>query len=282
MKIFFITFADKSINKAKNRIVKQAVKMGVYDYVRGYDETSLDDKFTKKFKKILNNNVKGFGYYIWKPQIIKQELSKVKYGDIIHYVDSGCHLNIMGRKRLIDYIDIVKKSTSGILVFQPKDHPNEVLAANKAFNWQTYKFTKVDLLDYFDITDNQVVLNNQQIIATTFFLRKTKKNEQLIENWCEVSQILNLIDDSESGKPRLEGFVAHRHDQAIFSILVSRYFPEIISNYEIEYPDLNKNGKLDFNKIKNMPIHAKRDKGRSIFEKVILKIKRYFFLTGEL
>lgn len=275
MKINFITFGDSSISRSKKRITKQALEMDVYDYIYGYDEKGLDQNFCQKFKLILNNNTKGYGYWIWKSQIIKQQLNKIEYGDIIHYADSGCHLNKMGRKRLLEYLEIVKTSFSGVLVFQPRDHPADVLNAKKSYDWPVYKYTKVDLLDYFGVMNDVDLLKSQQIVATTLFLRKTKITEQLVEEWCHVSQKINLIDDTRSARPQIEGFIDHRHDQSIFSLIVLKYLPDIISNYEIEYPDLNRDSKLDFRRIMDKPIHAKRDKGRSLIEKIKLKMKNY-------
>jgi hypothetical protein len=86
-----------------------------------------------------------------------------------------------------------------------------------------------------------------------------------------------LIDDTPSSSPNKYGFIEHRHDQAIFSLLCIKYKVLTVSAYEYWYP---KKGSLqiiapDWAALKEFPIHAKRDKGiNSFFELVRLKVHK--------
>lgn len=58
-----------------------------------------------------------------------------------------------------------------------------------------------------------------QLIATAFIVRKCQKMVDLIERWYLLAQDYHLLDDSRSIMDNAPGFVEHRHDQSIFSIL---------------------------------------------------------------
>ena len=68
----------------------------------------------------------------------------------------------------------------------------------------------------------------------------------------------NLIDDTPSKSKNLKGFIEHRHDQAVFSILCKINSVDTLSAYEYWYPSKSK-GKPDWSILKDYPIHAKRD-----------------------
>ena len=58
-----------------------------------------------KYEEILKNK-KGAGFWIWKHQIIKQQLEKVNDGDIVVYSDAGSSLNLNAGNKFNEYIRI--------------------------------------------------------------------------------------------------------------------------------------------------------------------------------
>ncbi len=118
MKTIFLTFADSRMQKSLNRIHNQAADMRAYDNILCADENWLDRNFVDRHKKYLKPGVRGFGYWCWKPQIVKQILENMAIGDVLQYTDAGCHLNPMGRARLIEYFELVNNSPIGVLGFQ--------------------------------------------------------------------------------------------------------------------------------------------------------------------
>ena len=111
----FLTFADSRMAKARRRICRQARAMKIYTKIIGASEADLDRGFLKHFEKLLIPGSRGFGCMCWKPQIVRQTLETMKDGDILHYVDAGCHLNPRGRWRLEEYFSLVQSSPTGIL-----------------------------------------------------------------------------------------------------------------------------------------------------------------------
>jgi hypothetical protein len=229
------SFADKELREASIRFETEAKDMKFYDAIFVYDETSLDKGFFNLFKEKFQ--MRGFGFWSWKPQIILQTLSKMKDGDILQYCDIGCHLDNHCRKRLNYYFEIAGKSEIGILAFQ--------------INILEKFWTKGDLIDYFGFRDNDAIINTGQFCATVFFIKKTRNTVKMVEEWLSVIyNNFSLIDDTPSISPNYQGFIEHRHDQSIFSLLAKKYKFERL-DYTIE-------NSIYFG---HYPILALRDKG---------------------
>jgi hypothetical protein len=74
-KRYICSFADTKMKSALTRFEKEAQNMKSYDGIFLYDETSLDERFYKHFQDKLP--LRGFGYFVWKPQVILQTLLKM-------------------------------------------------------------------------------------------------------------------------------------------------------------------------------------------------------------
>ena len=99
--------------------------MNYFDSVDIFTEKNLDKDFKQKHKSILKLGSRGYGYWIWKPYIIHKMLQKMNAGDFLLYIDAGCHLNPVGRERLIEYFDLVTQSELKIGGFQIEECHNE-------------------------------------------------------------------------------------------------------------------------------------------------------------
>jgi hypothetical protein len=100
----FLTFANKKLWRSSNRIINQAKKLNYFDDLINTNEDNLNINFKIKHFKILNENTRGYGYWIWKPRIILDILTSLNENDILLYCDAGCHLNKNGIKILNEYI----------------------------------------------------------------------------------------------------------------------------------------------------------------------------------
>lgn len=261
MKKIFLTFADQRMHRALERINHQAIKMGVYDCIIIANENNLDLNFRENFKKYLTPEHRGFGYWTWKAQIILQTLLQMSDGDLLQYTDAGCHLNQSGRKKLDEYFSKAQKSESGILAFQaipPSFHNGKI----KLPDLRESKWCKGDLCDALAVRSSSNVMGTQAIGATVIFIKKCDESISVVRKWLAVYQNnISLIDNSNSKSEDLPGFVEHRHDQSIFSILAKLNRVETVSAYEYWYPHARYPLIPDWRILKDYPIHAKRDKG---------------------
>lgn len=272
-KVKLISFADSSLIRAKKRFIKQAQQLRRIDEVKIYSEKDLSAGFREKYKDVLRVGVRGFGFWCWKPQIILQELEISKDGDIIIYVDIGCHINPRGSKRFEEYLSLIEANNNYIIGFQPKN--SEYISVEKGLNlsWPDKYFAKRDLIDYLGIHQSDDAISSETIVATAIILKKDERAVNFIKKWQDVYFAdFHFIDDTESINKNLDGFREHRHDQAIFSLLAKKAGIETLSYYELWFPKADRTSKPDWAKLVNSPILAKKDLNLSLLDKLKRKI----------
>ena len=263
----FCTFADSRLIKSLARIEKQALQMEFYDKIFVYDENKLNLDFKNKFKEHLVKGTRGFGYWAWKPQVILQTLMEVNEGDVIQYSDAGCHLNSKGKKRLLEYFDLAKKSRSGILSFRGKNN-NESPQSENYYQNLEHRYNKADLLNYFGVLNEDDVINTGQFEAGIIFIRKDKETIKFVNEWINVfSNNFNFINDSPSLIPNHINFIDHRHDQSIYSILCKLSDVEELCTSEYYT-------KGNWEELSYAPIWVKRDMNFGMVDKLKKNIKR--------
>lgn len=263
------------MKRSVKRIALQATEIGVYDEVIGYDENDLDSDFRDKFKKQLVLGSRGFGYWVWKPQVILQTLRKMKEGDLLHYCDSGCWINSKGGNKLLEYFQ--HTMDHDVLAFQVKNTFGDSLL--DTFSLPEYKWTKGDLFDHFGVRNDPTITASQQIGAGTVFLRKCKNSDELVNTWLSVfEKDFTLADDTPSVSPNLEGFIEHRHDQSILGIICKMAGVQTRSTFEYFYPSAEDISKPDWSKISEFPIWAKRDRDLGTIGYLHHKIRRLLSL----
>ena len=171
IKINLCSFASPDLKRSANRITKQAQNINLYKKIKIYSVNDLKDKEKKFLKQLLGKgNIRGYGYWFWKPLIIKNFLLSLKEGEILNYVDVGSHINLDGYERLNYYIDLVKRSKKGILAFQFNKLKKKRFIFPKRYE---YMYTKSDLLDYLKfciIKKLHILLNMSQAV---FSFKKT-------------------------------------------------------------------------------------------------------------
>jgi hypothetical protein len=258
----FLTFTDRRMKNARQRICNQAQELKFYSSVIGASEKSLDHEFRKRYREILNPKNTGYGYYIWKPRIVKQVLDNLEDGDILHWLDAGSHFNPIGLWRLREYFELAEQVEGGFLGFE-----NKPPTAPLAYDGRTlpdnseYLLTKGDLFDWLGVRDRPEITQTQQIGATTFILRKCKESVGLVNEWNQIFEDkLSLIDNSPSVSPNFEGFIQHRWDQSILSILTKLHRVPTVSVFECWYPSLENCWQPDWDYIRDYPIWMKRDR----------------------
>ena len=249
MKICFCSFADLRLENSLLRIESEAKVFGEFDVISCYNEFSLDKSFKDEVKDLLLPTCRGFGYWIWKPQVILQSLRMMDKGDVLLYADAGCVLNNLGKKKFNEYINILMNSNSGFLVFGSK--------------LKERQYTKSDLFEYFSVLDKPEITCSGQIQATTFMLRKDEFTESVVNQWLDIMlKNHQLIDDTKSKLENSFDFVEHRHDQSVFSILMKLNSAKVLPMYHIwSYTWI----------MVKYPIWGKRDKGKNIKCKVSIR-----------
>ena len=211
----FITFGagDVKYINAGQRLVGQANETGFFDGVElyGIEHLKKEEEFVKTHKQFIINNKRGFGFWIWKSYIIKKKMEKMKDGDILFYLDSGCEINVKKKNLLEKCFDQVKKdkiigSTCGS---EKNGHLDK--------NW-----TKMDLIIKLDVNQPKYIDTVQRQGGTNMFYI-CDQTRKLVNEWYNISCIYHFIDDTKSDNDNYPTFREHRHDQSIFSLLTKKY-----------------------------------------------------------
>ena len=265
--IHLLSFADKRMSKSLDRLAYQAEQMRFFDQLHMFDEDDLSCDFRTLYKEKLVSGLRGYGYWVWKPQVISQVLDRIGDNDLLLYLDAGCHLNKLGLGRLKHYFHILDSSPQGILAFQSKPPTRDLSPlkydGRKLFDQWNYEWIKGDLFDHLGVRHDSFYTHARVIGAGIILIKNCKSAKAIISEWLSVIRHdFSLLDDTPSKSPNLKGFQEHRHDQAIFSLLCLKYNVPTLSSYEYWYPKSSSSYRLnpDWSALKDFPIHARRDK----------------------
>lgn len=246
--IHFTTFGDSQrFKKSVFNITQEAKDSQFFTHIHAYDETNLDQDFLNNHLSFMNST-RGFGYWIWKSQVILQTFEKMNNNDILLYADAGCKINKEGKQRFQEYIDLLNGSPFDNLSFELSYDLSNSKTPN---SYPEKMYTKGDLLNLFSIDKN-----SPQLGATSFFIKKTEFTTKLVQEWLSLSIQNNyhLIDDTPSSIQNEPEFKQHRHDQSLWSIL-RKYRGTTIVHLDETWYHPNWNNNL------NKPIHAIRRLG---------------------
>jgi hypothetical protein len=225
MQVYFITFGSThNYLLSLNRIKLMAEKSEFFDKIIIYTEKDFDPDFLQKFKHIMENNI-GYGFWIWKSYFVKKTFQIMDDGDIMVCADAGCSIikTIESIKKFKVYINLIKAHTSGSLGFQ-MDIPEELYTKSKIFN----------VLD----ADSDDYRKSGQIMTTIFFLHKCVKSIDLVNDFYNYSQQIDLIDNHIDMNNEIPTFKAPRNDQSLFSLLCKKHQTLIIPD-STWFPNFN-------------------------------------------
>ena len=274
-KIILFAFASNDLIRSAERLLSQASDSNFYDEINIITSNKIDETLKSKIKKLSIGKKRGFGYWIWKPYLIKKIFDKIDYGDIINYVDVGCHIIKKNSFRFNQYLDFIKQDENWILPFQYHKKLNHNIENISFPDRDERKYTKGDLLEYFDFYNSTEVTHSPQFWAGCFFIKKTDTSIKFLDEWLSIfDKNFKLIDDSPSIKKNLVGFEENRHDQSVYSLLCKKYKLKSFSAYECEWGYLNNERTWQHNK--DCPILAKRDLKYSIFTRFLKRQKKNF------
>ena len=256
--LHLVSFADRQNGGALKRLRKQA---SAFNFSSSFlfDETDLEHDFRVRHQALLTRSVRGFGYWVWKPQIILQALNHVNHGDFVLYVDSGCHLNPFGMSRFNEYLADLSFSPSGICAFQGKSSGLRAGYERRSFIDYTERlWTKPEVFDYFGVTEDPRFTSSGQVCATAMLFIKNNQSLGTLTEWRDIcSDRIDLLDDSRWLGDGTDTFIDHRHDQSLFSMIVKGKDALLLSVDEIFFPgDRNR---PDWARLAAFPIQARRD-----------------------
>ena len=204
MNIFLITFGSHdNYIEAGERLVKQAEKLNIFTKTILYTPEYLikDIDFKNKHNDFLNNNKRGYGYWLWKPFIIKKTMENMKNGDILLYLDGGCELSCNRKGKLLECIDVVKN--------------DKIVGAGPIYNEK--QWCKMDLIELLDMK-HDCYLNKPHREAGIILLLVCNETRDLVNEWYNLGCDYHNIDDSPSINKNLNIFVENYLKNIIYLV----------------------------------------------------------------
>lgn len=205
----FVSYASGSFISARDQLCQSARAVG-FDEVRARGFENLDPDFAATHQAILSQP-RGGGYWLWKPQIILQELRTMRTGELLVYSDAG--RSPYYRLRRFPQRLASKARQSGFLL-GPTIGQHGPMA-----HW-----TKRDAFVLMQM-DRPEVHAAAPIQATWSFWTPTLEAFDFLETWlacCTDPRILTDLDNTQ-GLPNLDRYRGHRHDQAVLSLLAYQH-----------------------------------------------------------
>lgn len=209
MKKYLINYAAKGNGSYFNAQIKNsstAIEVAGFDEVINYGFHSLSEDFKKRHETHFKYK-RGAGYWVWKPQIILDALSKINKDDILMYSDSGCHF-IHSINPVIEVLEQTENKCACFIL------PH----------WES-SWTKRDCYVHMDCDYPEYVFS-RQIMGTFFLCKKNDFSSFIINEWQRYISDFHMVAD-ESVSPSIHenypDFKEHRHDQSLLSLLCKKH-----------------------------------------------------------
>lgn len=205
----FLSYASGSFVKARDELCQSALAVG-FDEARARGPEHLEPAFVEENQDILSQS-RGAGYWLWKPQIILQELRKLKGGDVLVYSDAG-------RYSYYNFKCFPKR-----LVKLAKEK-GFLLGPTLGQHGPMSKWVKRDTFVLLEM-DRPEIHELPTIQAGWSFWTPSPEAFEFLEKWlsaCKDPRVLTDIENTQ-GLPNLPDFKDHRHDMAVLSLLAYKY-----------------------------------------------------------
>lgn len=161
-----------------------------------YNHEVFSNEFIDNNHEVLRQK-RGAGYWLWKPYIINGALFGMNENDLLIYCDAGLTFE-QNIDKLLSQMD------QDIYVFGNK---------YKHFDW-----CKMDVLEAMGCNKPEFA-GHEQLQASCLIVKPSEFSRNFVKKWLLWAQMPGFIDDSPSKKKNHNGFIEHRHDQAILTNL---------------------------------------------------------------
>lgn len=197
--IAVVNYANRPYKAAQKYCTESAYKYGA-DVVFEYGPQNIDRVFFEENRIVLEEN-RGGGYWLWKPYVICKALHQINDDDYLLYVDSGSYFI----SDMHTIIGCMEKNGDDIISF--------------SLPFVEKQWTKMEILEYMACKNSSKVIDSCQRIATFIFMRKNSRTVAFMERYLFISQQKMLITDQLDTSIQDDSFIENRHDQSIFSVL---------------------------------------------------------------
>jgi hypothetical protein len=206
--IVFVTFAAGRTGwrQAGRRVVREAKSTNLFEESMCFNEEWLFNEDRDIYNLIAKYRsegaFRGFGYWLWKPAILKWTRDKYPNSNIL-YVDAGTHIDTSPSKI----------SMLGNILEQYVDNGLAWQLHHKEYLW-----TKQELIERMKPSISMIL--SGQIQSGFLYLPISKSSVELVNTWRQLALERNgFFFSDELDNDRNQNLIEHRHDQSVLSLL---------------------------------------------------------------
>ncbi|MEM9472121.1 MAG: hypothetical protein AAGA00_09190 [Pseudomonadota bacterium] len=200
MKTVLITYASDAFAPWQRICTVTGQRFG-FDMCHAFGPEDIEPEFARRHDTTLQYD-RGAGYWLWKPYIVQRVLADLADGDILVYADAATH-----------FVNPIRPMISAL-----DRHSLDLLILGEGFSEDQY--TKRDAFVLMN-ADTKPFTQSPQRFASSFMLRKSGWAVDFAKRYLSCAEDRRILTDEDNvcGLPNYPGFIAHRHDQSIFSLL---------------------------------------------------------------
>jgi len=234
MATHFISFANTDY-MLMDKIHKHAQSFNLFDTINLYNEGDIAELIERHPHFFALYKKRGFGLWMWKPYIILKKLLTLNNGEILFYIDAGSVLNVHGKSRFEEYLDLLLDEENKVVAFQTSNY------------YKGFYYVKADCVQsYFP---NYYTYNLTCYYAGALLIKNSDFTRKLIKEWLGLCENENFIDSSPSKTyAEHEEFIGQDADNGLLNLVLGKFlvkysmFGKIISIFPDEVSLCNSEG----------------------------------------
>jgi hypothetical protein len=238
MKKIYCAYGDEPFHEKLLVTEETALSIGKVDEFYAFRRNDLnEDNFLQNNIDILSQQPGG-GFWAWKPFVILKTMEKVDDGDIVLHTSTGMKI----LENLDPLFEITEQRKDGRMLFSA----SAIYGSHKHS-----QYTKRDCFVVMGL-DGPEYWDSRMLTAAHCLFTKTPENIEFLKEWLRYTTDRRAIWDTippmpnRTSNPNLPGFLEHRYDQAILSLLSVKYGREL-------YRDPTQFGIAEVNNFPNSP-----------------------------
>lgn len=212
MRTWLVSYADAAYRLAQERLMDSAARYGI-DRLRPWTRDALERTSFYRMHQAVLDEPRGGGYWLWKPFVITQTLKDMAPDDLLAYSDAG--MEVIAD---VQPLFALCRERRDILIFAGHHEDLGAPGPNVCRKW-----TKRDCFVGMDC-DEPRYHDGQMADASFLVVRNTARASALMREWLLCCAQPAILTDAPNrcGVPDLPGFIEHRHDQSVLSLLAIR------------------------------------------------------------
>jgi hypothetical protein len=199
-RVHLVSFATLEFKRSQRRLTISAKRFGISN-IHEFGPEDIDHAFYRRHSRILRSR-RGAGYWLWKPYLIRKIMAQTIEGAIVFYMDADAEF-------VADPSPLIKLADGkGIVLFQNWiEHTNAI-------------WTKRDCFIGMDC-DSGVYWSATQLTAAYALFKNAARARSFVDEWLDYCASEPILTDQPNalGRANLPGFIEHRHDQSVLSLL---------------------------------------------------------------